>query len=66
METSYKKALLAITALFAMTTATTAKTGNDNNASPKYAGYIFAYFEGTGKPEGQEHLRFAISEDAKN
>lgn len=29
-----------------------------------YAGYIFAYFEGTGNQ--QEHLRFAISEDAKN
>ena len=30
----------------------------------KFAGYLFAYFEGSG--DKQEHLRFAISEDAKN
>lgn len=30
----------------------------------KFAGYLFAYFEGSGNK--QEHLRFAISEDAKN
>lgn len=29
-----------------------------------FAGYLFAYFEGSGNK--QEHLRFAISEDAKN
>ena len=29
-----------------------------------FAGYLFAYFEGSG--DKQEHLRFAISEDAKN
>ncbi len=31
----------------------------------KYAGYVFAYFEGRGDNAKQEHLRFAISEDAK-
>ena len=31
---------------------------------PKYAGYLFAYFEGRG--DNQEALRFAISEDAQN
>lgn len=30
---------------------------------PRYAAYLFAYFEGTGPVELQEHLRFAISED---
>ena len=30
----------------------------------KFSGYLFAYFEGSGNK--QEHLRFAISEDAKN
>lgn len=32
----------------------------------KYAGYLFAYFEGTGEGKLQEHLRFAISKDAKD
>ena len=31
-----------------------------------YAGYLFAYFEGGGDKNLQEHLRFAISEDARN
>ena len=35
-----------------------------NATKNKYAGYLFAYFEGSGNR--QEHLRFAISEDAKN
>lgn len=33
------------------------------NAKQKYAGYLFAYFEGRGAK--QEHLRFALSRDAK-
>ena len=33
-------------------------------AKQNFAGYLFAYFEGSGNK--QEHLRFAISEDAKN
>ena len=37
-----------------------AKKGGKQN----FAGYLFAYFEGSGNK--QEHLRFAISEDAKN
>lgn len=28
--------------------------------------YLFAYFEGTGKGELREQLRFAVSHDAKN
>jgi hypothetical protein len=30
------------------------------------AGYLFAYFEGGGDKNLQEHLRFAVSEDAQN
>ena len=33
---------------------------------PQYAGYLFAYFEGGGDGNMQEHLRFAVSEDARN
>ena len=36
------------------------------NAENKFSGYLFAYFEGSGDKTKQEHLRFAISEDAKN
>ena len=35
-------------------------------AESKMAGYLFAYFEGGGDKVLQEHLRFAVSEDAKN
>lgn len=31
-----------------------------------FAGYLFAYFEGTGDGKLQEQLRFAVSEDAQN
>lgn len=34
--------------------------------NPKFAGYLFAYFEGGGDGKLQEQLRFAISEDARN
>jgi beta-xylosidase len=30
------------------------------------AGYLFAYFEGSGDPNLMEQLRFAVSEDARN
>ena len=33
---------------------------------PAFAGYLFAYFEGGGDKNQQEHLRFAVSEDARN
>lgn len=32
----------------------------------KFAGYLFAYFEGSGEGKLQEQLRFAVSEDAQN
>ena len=34
--------------------------------STSLAGYLFAYFEGGGDKNQQEHLRFAVSEDAQN
>ena len=34
--------------------------------STSFAGYLFAYFEGGGDKNQQEHLRFAVSEDAQN
>ena len=34
--------------------------------STSFAGYLFAYFEGGGDKNLQEHLRFAVSEDAQN
>lgn len=32
----------------------------------QYSGYLFAYFEGRGEGKLQEHLRFAVSSDARN
>ena len=32
----------------------------------KFEGYLFAYFEGTGKAREQEQIRFAVSENAVN
>lgn len=32
----------------------------------RFAGYLFAYFEGGGDKNSQEQLRFAVSEDARN
>ena len=42
-----------------------ANTKGGKKSTP-FAGYLFAYFEGTGEGKLQEHLRFAISEDAVN
>ena len=39
---------------------------NKPNEQEKFSGYLFAYFEGGGDPNQQEHLRFAVSEDALN
>lgn len=33
---------------------------------PRFNGYLFAYFEGSGPGENQEQLRFAVSADAQN
>jgi arabinoxylan arabinofuranohydrolase len=33
-------------------------------SEPKYEGYLFAYFEGSGNAQQQEQLRFAVSHDA--
>lgn len=54
-------ALLALTAL-PVTSADAAKA----KPTPKFTGYLFAYFEGGGDAKQQEHLRFAVSRDAKD
>lgn len=45
-----------------------AKAGEPGKKAKKqpYAGYLFAYFEGSGVPELQEQLRFGISNDGTN
>lgn len=40
--------------------------GQSQTQESKFEGYLFAYFEGTGKGEQQEQLRFAVSADAVN
>ena len=47
-----------------MNVAAGTKVAKKTSLNNKFAGYLFAYFEGSG--DKQEHLRFAISEDAKN
>ena len=42
-----------------------AKPKNVKKTAP-FTGYLFAYFEGSGEGKLQEHLRFAVSEDAVN
>ena len=41
-----------------------AQANNKPNKEGNFAGYLFAYFEGSGDGKWQEHLRFAVSEDA--
>ena len=61
MKITFSSLLLAALAWGTPLQVSAAKKAATNN---KYAGYLFAYFEGSGNK--QEHLRFAISEDAKN
>ena len=61
MKITFSSLLLAALAWGTPLQVSAAKKAATNN---KYAGYLFAYFEGSGNQ--QEHSRFAISEDAKN
>ena len=61
MKITFSSLLLAALAWGTPLQVSAAKKAATNN---KFAGYLFAYFEGSGNQ--QEHLRFAISEDAKN
>ena len=61
MKITFSSLLLAALACGTPLQVSAAKKAATNN---KFAGYLFAYFEGSGNQ--QEHLRFAISEDAKN
>ena len=46
----------------------TAYAGKKPSSQPpaEWAGFLFAYFEGSGDKDLQEQLRFAVSEDARN
>lgn len=57
---SFSGLLLTVLTLGISLNANAAKKATNQ----KFSGYLFAYFEGSGNK--QEHLRFAISEDAKN
>ncbi len=57
-----KSTIITIACAACLTAGHARKT---DKADAKYAGYVFAYFEGRGEYAKQEHLRFAISEDAK-
>ena len=59
-QRTFLLALLAV--LLGTAPASAAKDKNKN----KFAGYLFAYFEGTGDAKQQEHLRFAVSKDARD
>ena len=61
MKITFSSLLLAALAWGTPLQVSAAKKAATNN---KFAGYLFAYFGGSGNQ--QEHLRFAISEDAKN
>ena len=61
MKITFSSLLLAALAWGTPLQVSATKKAAPNN---KFAGYLFAYFEGSGNK--QEHLRFAISEDAKN
>lgn len=62
-----KKTIVKCTLLLALSLGITINASAANkhnvNSKQKYAGYLFAYFEGRGSK--QEHLRFALSRDAK-
>ena len=57
-----KKVVLLFTACLALC----AQAQKSQQKSKQFDGYLFAYFEGGGDPKNQEHLRFAVSEDAVN
>ena len=53
--------ITALCLLFAVTAS-----AQGQRVRREFDGYLFAYFEGGGEKEEQEHLRFAVSEDARN
>lgn len=60
------KTILAATLMLCTAAISAAGARKSHRQASPYKGYIFAYFEGTGDADKQEHLRFAVSEDAKN
>ena len=59
-----KRTLTTILAICAAAYLQAAK--EKKQTSDDFAGYLFAYFEGGGDKNMQEHLRFAVSNDARN
>ena len=52
--------------ILAVSLAIGAQAAKLRETAPTFEGYLFAYFEGGGNKDMQEHLRFAVSQDAKN
>ena len=50
----------------ALCMATAVQAAGAKDTKPQMEGYLFAYFEGGGDKNLQEHLRFAVSADAVN
>ena len=61
-----KNKTLIFTMMMALASSSYVSGANKPNEQEKFSGYLFAYFEGGGDPNQQEHLRFAVSEDAQN
>lgn len=61
-----KNKTLIFTMMMALASSSYVNGANKSNDHEKFSGYLFAYFEGGGDPNQQEHLRFAVSEDAQN
>lgn len=61
-----KCAMLSVVSLFMSLSPSDSAAATKRKAasSDKYAGYLFAYFEGKG--DSQENLRFAVSRDARH
>jgi arabinoxylan arabinofuranohydrolase len=55
-----------IAAFFFFLFASIIAYGQTSLVEPRFEGYLFAYFEGSGKGVEQEQLRFAVSQDAVN
>lgn len=51
---------------FLLLPATVPGVSAKTKPAEKFTGYLFAYFEGSGDKNLQEHLRFAVSRDARD
>ena len=58
------KKLIILAAMLLAIGHTAVSARNKKSSEDNFAGYLFAYFEGSGEGRKQEQLRFAISADA--